>query len=706
MFQIDQDKLFTTIRNFLSLKNKDFQRILLFILFFFILASIVTIKFWLGGVRGLEVGKPSPQTVKASRTIEFEDKEKTNELRKKAAAGITGVFDHDVLASTRVEEDIRGFYRVIRETKRDTTLDEEAKLSHVQTLLGKGISLRILRIAFTLSDQELNTLEEKTVEIAKIILNNKITGRNLPQWKKKFSNLSAELPYGRLKNELISKVGSYYLSPNYFFNAEETQRLKEEKANKVPPYMIKKLQGEVIVREGEVISKEKAKILTEMGLLGRKIDFKKVVGLTLLVGFVLFSIGFYLYLYEPMVYKKNNLLVLIGLIISAIVFLAQVLSSLFPSLLIPIAASGMLATILINPQVGIITLISTAILVSLIIETNLSFILVSILGGLFAIYVVSKIEAQRDLIKAGLYLGGGLAFLSFVSSLPFNFSLVSSLSSAGIGLSNALFSIILTIGGLPFLESAFKITTNWRLLELANPNHPLLKELMFRAPGTYNHSIVTGNLVEGAAQLIKANPILARVGAYYHDIGKLKRPSFFVENQIGGENPHDKTNPNLSCLIITSHVKEGVEAAKNHKLPPEIISIIEEHHGNSLISYFYHKAKEKVEKENICAETFRYTGERPKSKESALVMLADSVEAAARTLVKPSPLRLEQMVKKIIQGKLEDGQLDESKLTLEDLEKISQAFIQVLTSIYHTRMEYPPVEMTPFKKRGGDGSNR
>jgi putative nucleotidyltransferase with HDIG domain len=221
---------------------------------------------------------------------------------------------------------------------------------------------------------------------------------------------------------------------------------------------------------------------------------------------------------------------------------------------------------------------------------------------------------------------------------------------------------------------------------------------MMKAPGTYNHSIVAANLAESAAELIGARPLLTRVGCYYHDVGKIKRPFFFVENQLRGENPHDHTNPDLSRLIITAHVKDGVELAKQNQLPPEIVDIIREHHGTSVVTYFFHRAQQVQGKEKVPESRFRYAGEKPQTKEAALVMLADCVEAAARTIHKPSSSRLEQLIKKIVRDKLEDGQLDESLLTMRDLEKITKNFVQGLTTIYHSRIVYPEGEVVPFKR--------
>ncbi|HOO12946.1 MAG TPA: HDIG domain-containing protein, partial [Bacillota bacterium] len=260
------------------------------------------------------------------------------------------------------------------------------------------------------------------------------------------------------------------------------------------------------------------------------------------------------------------------------------------------------------------------------------------------------------------------------------------------GLLNGIFAAIFTVGTLPAWENLFGIITPLKLLELSNPNQALLKTLLMEAPGTYHHSIIVGNLAEHAAQKIGANPLLARVGAYYHDIGKIKRPYFFTENQIAMDNPHEKITPSLSTLIITSHVKDGVELAKQNKLPGVITDIIKQHHGDSVVSYFYHKAKQGENAGKVNMDSFRYEGPRPQTKEAAIVMLADSVEAAVRSMTDHSPGKIEGMVRKIIKEKLESGQLEESDLTLKDLDIISDAFLDILGGIFHKRIEYPELE--------------
>jgi putative nucleotidyltransferase with HDIG domain len=271
------------------------------------------------------------------------------------------------------------------------------------------------------------------------------------------------------------------------------------------------------------------------------------------------------------------------------------------------------------------------------------------------------------------------------------------------GAAGGVLSAILAIGILPVFEQMFDIITPIKLLELSNPNQPLLKKMLFEAPGTYHHSILVGNLAEAAANEVGANALLTRTGAYYHDIGKIKRPYFFKENQITNDNPHDKITPKLSTLIITSHVKDGMELAEENKLPRAIKDIIEQHHGTTLVRYFYVMAMNN-ESEMVEEASFRYDGPKPFSKEAAIVMLADSVEAAVRSMGNPTTLDMEKMVNKIVEEKVNDGQLDNCDLTLKDIEKIKQSFLKILEGIFHSRIEYP--EVNTQIKEGMSASDR
>jgi putative nucleotidyltransferase with HDIG domain len=291
------------------------------------------------------------------------------------------------------------------------------------------------------------------------------------------------------------------------------------------------------------------------------------------------------------------------------------------------------------------------------------------------------------------------------------YAVESSITAAAALIGGILVGIIAT-GFLPLIEMAFGYTSDIKLLELANLDQPLLKDLMLRAPGSHHHSVIVSNMVEACAGQINANPLLAKVAAYYHDIGKMRKPLYFIENQMGGENKHEKLAPSMSALILISHVKNGVELARKHKLGRDIIDIIRQHHGTSLITYFYEKAKTQEEKKGgklgkVNDENFRYPGPKPQTKEAGLVMLADFVEAASRSLVDPTAARIKGMVQKIINRVFSDGQLDECELTLKDLDAIAKSFNKTLSGIFHHRIEYPEsvVKTTSGKtKKGENGS--
>ncbi len=321
-----------------------------------------------------------------------------------------------------------------------------------------------------------------------------------------------------------------------------------------------------------------------------------------------------------------------------------------------------------------------------------------------------KLSQTSDLAKSGIYVAiVNIITITTLSFIGGNVTLNVFLVGIVIGAVNGILSAVLMIGALPYLETTFSITSMIKLLELSNPNHYLLRRLLLEAPGTYHHSLMVGNLAEASAENIGANSLLVRVGSYYHDIGKIKRPEYFVENQRGFDNPHEKIAPALSALIITSHVKEGIELAREANLPPLIIDFIEQHHGNSLAKYFYNRALEEDEDGRISEESFRYEGPRPQSKEVALVMLADSVEAAVRSLKEPTTENIKEMVDKIIKDKLDDGQLELSDLTFRDLHTISESFCTVLEGVYHKRIEYPETFVRELEKRrenSGDHDNK
>jgi len=670
-------------------RGTSLRRSLLVLLIFSVILAILTIDFLPDRLTGIQVGKPSPKTVKASRDIEFIDYEKTDALRKEAASHIQKVYNRDWSVETQTMDSAHKFFALLRQVRINEVLTPEAKIDLLSKELDANFNKEALRTALLLPDNELNAVEAAIVSNIDRIYRDKVTSENIAGKKSEFRSIADSLTQNESKNILIAEMGTFFLKPNYFYDEKATEKLEKEAAAVISPVVVGKQKGETVVREGEVVTSVQVKILKELGLLERGVDLVRLAGLSLfaLVSFAAF--GIYLYNYQQNIYKSNRLIGVLAIVFIATILIAKFVGPFYSYFLIPVGAAAMLAVLLFNVEVAVLLVLTISLFSGLIAGQNFQYTLYGLLTGLFAIFAVYNIRHRTDLALAGAWVTLATTVLALITTLLSGSGLFEALKNLGWGLLGGISTAVLTIGTLPFLEKVFGITTDIKLVELSYANQPLLRELMMKAPGSYNHSIMTGNLAESAAEEIGANPLLARVGAYYHDIGKTKRPLFFVENQVGGENPHDHTNPNLSCLIITSHVKEGVELARKHRLPQEIIDIINEHHGTSIVAYFYHKAKESIVKETISETDFRYSGQRPRSKEAALVMLADSVEAAARTIAKPSPGRIEQLIKRIVQSKLDDGQLNESNLTLNDIEKITRSFAQVLTGLYHTRVEYP-----------------
>ncbi|MCL6581978.1 MAG: HDIG domain-containing protein, partial [Firmicutes bacterium] len=375
---------------------------------------------------------------------------------------------------------------------------------------------------------------------------------------------------------------------------------------------------------------------------------------------------------------------------------------------VPVALGTMLTAVLLDVRHGVFLALVLGVYVGLLTGGDLGFAAVATAGGLTGAFVSSRLGQRTELMRAGLLVAGvnvlGVAAMdAFAGQGLFELGTLRDMVwGAGAG----LVSGVLTIGLLPFLEDVFGILTNLKLLELANPNQPLLRRLLMQAPGTYHHSIVVANLAEAATAEVGGNPVLARVGAYYHDIGKVVRPDFFVDNQFGGENPHDKLAPSLSALVITAHVRDGVAMAEQAGLPEPVVDLIRQHHGDYLVSYFYNRAQENGEAGSVSEANFRYEGPRPQTREAAVLMLADACEAAVRALGRASPGRIEGVVRRVIKERLDSGQLQDSPLTLQDLSRIGAIFSRLLAGTFHRRMEYPDLVREVKGRRAGGAEGR
>ncbi len=531
----------------------------------------------------------------------------------------------------------------------------------------------------------------------------------------------------------LSFLASQLLRPNLSFNMEETQMARERAYSMVRPAYIQLKKNEMLVREGQRIGPEELlklnasqeKVSIEKQLLfffamfffsgvciwvmvnvsnkhlpNLKLDFHDLLFLGILMIFLLVLARSTMAFGE--IVGDNNMLITGRTVIYAI----------------PLSAGAMLASIFFGVTVSLIFSLLLTLFAGMLLGKDFSLFLYLIIGCFVAAHGVSPCRNRMIPIRAGALVGCvSVLLIVFHAAVNEQPGLSKVLVSALFGFSGGIFAGIMVTGITPLAEMVFGYTTDIKLLELATMDQPLMQELMVQAPGTYHHSIIVGNMVEAAAKSIGANSLLVKVAAYYHDIGKIKKPLYFIENQFECENRHEKLAPSMSSLILISHVKDGVELARKHRLGRDIEAIISQHHGKSFISFFYKKALEAREKTMstkgsdpppINIDDYRYPGPKPQTKEAGLVMLADVVEAACRSLTDPTPARIQGMVNRLINSVFSDGQLEECELTLKDLHQIARHFNQILATVHHKRIEYPSITTASSKGKGdvSDSSQR
>ncbi|MFW5736389.1 MAG: HD family phosphohydrolase, partial [Halanaerobium sp.] len=566
-----------------------------------------------------------------------------------------------------------------------------------------------LSFLISLNEEELTEIQDRTHELLQDKLDSRILPSDLSAVRDDLRQRAMELDIPRSERLAAAEIAETVIAANMFLNEEATADRRQQAISDVEAVEKSVRQGEIIVRKGDVVTETDIDILERLGLQKTGINYYNIAGRIMISFILVLLLGFYFYKYQKDVWQDNSKLLLIELLILTVVFFAKILTLFqnpFVNFMVPTAMASILLTVLIGSDTALITTLFISLLIAPIYDMNFNIVLTSFLAGLIGIFSVSRVKERGDIIRAGLNVSLILVFLiGGLSLMQQNQDWSYLIWSIAGGIANGLIVGVLANGLLPYLEDLFDMTSSVKLLELSNPSQPILKRMLVEAPGTYHHSVIVGNLAETAAEDVGADSLLARAAAYYHDIGKLKRPYFFSDNQFGGENPHDKTSPNLSALIIKSHVKDGVEMAEENGLPAKIIDIIKQHHGTNLISYFYQQALQDNKHDDIEKKDFRYDGPKPQSKEAAIIMLADITEAAIRSknFNKNNHDRIEGFIRGLVKDKLIENQLDQSNLTLSDLDTIVKSFVKVLTGIYHQRVEYPEKLLKEMK--GGNKSD-
>ncbi|WEG14236.1 HD family phosphohydrolase [Pullulanibacillus sp. KACC 23026] len=503
-------------------------------------------------------------------------------------------------------------------------------------------------------------------------------------------------------HQAIGDLLNFLIVPNYVFDAAGTKQNKAEAAKAVDPVVIH--QGEVIVKKGELVTTDVMRKLKAVGLLNETFNILPFIGLAIFVTFLTILIGMELIQIQRSKKSTKNLL-LVYFCLFFITFVFIKLDALLRhthltgiEFIIPVSSGTLLMAILINKRIAAVSSIAFALCSGFIFGSSEG------TSGIFdyqmAIYILFSTLAGSTVLRGShsrpriLQTGLIISVVNVMTVLSLMLMKSGGLHLPSLGLElgytvlSGFLSTILTSGLLPFFETVFGILSALRLIDLSNPNHPLLKKILMEAPGTYHHSIMVANLAESACEAIGANGLLARVAAYYHDIGKTKRPHFFIENLMDEENPHDKISPQLSKTIIISHPYDGAKILREHRLPKEIIDICEQHHGTTLLKFFHHKAQEEMG-QAIDESEFRYPGPKAQTKEAAVVELCDSVEAAVRSMKKPNPVKIQNLVQKIFKDRLQDGQFDECDITMQELHEVQTSIFETLNGIFHQRIEYP-----------------
>lgn len=674
------------------------QRMLIFTLtfvitYFLIIVAISPKKY------DLKAGDIAQSDIKASR--ETVDEVASKEILDEALKKVDKQYTQKSEVKTNAESEVKDlFEKIINLVSSDKDVKDKVKeltnykkislseydatmLLNLNRDILKNLQWEILDILNIVYEPNIQDGNEESLSSAKQTANSEIDKLNLDSSYEKI-----------IRNIVLSEI-----KPNLFYDEEKTNEKIEEVKKNTEKVIIKKNQ--IIVKEGEPVTEGQIQVLKELGIINEG----KTGGLLLLYILTTIFVSIVLYLQYTYVkknhkefYEDNKKLILICLLNVIYLILASGVKYLSPYL-IPMTCIPLLLSMLINHRISLVLGSYNVILLGALVEFDPQIILLAFISTILGATVLRKMQQRNDIIYATLGIGGLCGTLNFLIGIMVSINVQEVIINSLLTVVGVLISGVLTIGILPFLENTFDVVTTLKLLELSNPNSPLLRKLLMESPGTYHHSMLVANLAEMAAEEIGANPVVTRIGAYYHDVGKTARPYFFKENQIGNENPHDKITAALSARIIISHVKDGVDLSKEYKLPKIIQDIIAEHHGTTFVKYFYITEKNNSDDpDSINEDDYKYPGPIPSTKESGIIMLADSVEAAVRSITNPTSEKIEQMVSNIIDGKINDKQLNNCDLTFKDLDKIKKCFLKALKGIYHQRIEYPTEKVRTLNK--------
>lgn len=688
-------------------RNNINQRIVLFILVFTIgyllLVTAITPKQY-----SLKEGDIPRVDIKAPRDIV--DEKATKEKEEQALEKVGKQYTLKPEIEKEAEDNIKALFEKLIELGSIPNTAAESKESdkivELRNLTELYLTEEQCKVLVNIPKDNLADLETKILDIINKVYEKNIDKDDETSLKASRDISETEIDALKLESNLTSVLKSVIksqINPNVFYDEEKTEEKRQEVQKNVSKVIIK--QNQIIVKEGEPVTEEQIEILSDLGMLDDEnstVNLYVYLALAVFLAIILFLQYNYIRSNYKETFRSTKKLILISVINLISILLARTIG-IISSFLIPFACAPMMLTLLFNYKISLVLSTLNIIIIGALNGFDVQIMLLGIISSILGATLLKKMQQRNELLYSTLYIAAANVVLTLSTGILMSSDFSYVLVKGGITVVGGILSGIFALGILPFLEGTFNEVTTLKLLELSNPNNPLLKKLLMEAPGTYHHSMLVANLAEMAAEEVGANSVITRIGSYYHDIGKTERPYFFGENQMGGDNPHNNITPSLSTMIIKSHVKDGIELAKKHNLPKVIQDIISEHHGKTLVKYFYYTMKNIVEDPSeIKEEDYMYEGPIPGSKESGIVMLADSVEASVRSIKDPNKDKINDMVNYIINDKLASGQLNNCNLTLKDIEKIRVCFLNTLNGIYHNRIEYPKEKIKDLNDKSND----
>jgi cyclic-di-AMP phosphodiesterase PgpH len=675
------------------------------------LAVIMTLSV-VPGQLALDVGQVAQTDIRAPRQITFISRSQTDAARAAASKAIPNQYEPIAPAADIATAQLRGLdlmtqvvtgilqQRDQRKTSGDSLIAKlteatqgrltEAQINQVAQMSVQHWKAVAASARAVVATTQADKVPEDDLDTVRVAAHNAITNE-----------------IGTADRQLAGDLAASFIAANERVSRALTEQTKQAAADKVVPVQVQVSQNEVIVRTGDKITQLDLEKLDALGVTQPRLAVATVIGNALVALLLSVLLVAFLWRFQPQIWHRNRSLLLFGLtlIVSALAIRIAGNRSIW-TYAIPTSAAVMLIGVLLEGYAGAAMAAVLAVVTGIVNPSGFEPAVYVLSGGMVSLLAIVSAERLNAFLRTGLVLAATNIAVVVAFGLMDQTDAAGIAQLAGAGVVNAFLSVMLAVGSFAMLGNLFGIMTVFQLLELANPSNRLLRRLLLETPGTYHHAVMVGNLAERAAETIGADPLLVRVAAYYHDIGKMKNPLAFIENQAGAGNIHDDLDPETSARIIAAHVKDGMDLGHENRLPVPVIGFIPQHHGTSVMSYFYGKAvREAGDAESVKRDRFRYPGPKPQSREAAILMLADGVEASVRSLESKDEASIRAMVDSIVDARLADGQLDDAELTLKNLSEINEAFVQQLLGMYHSRIQYPD-NVLPLEERREAGTGR